>query len=114
MADSKLIIDIESNEFTTFVTPLGDIDLSKSTELRSAIRPVIAKKPMKIIIDLHAVSYMDSSGAATLIEAFQLSKQADIQFVLCCLTNGVQSIIELTRLDQIFTICDSREDAVAE
>ena len=57
---------------------------------------------------------MDSSGIATMIEGLQLSKQSDIVFILCALCEGVQSIIELARLDQIFTIIETREQALSE
>ncbi|MDP7006508.1 MAG: STAS domain-containing protein [Phycisphaerales bacterium] len=114
MAKSNLIIEVETDGFITFITPFGDIDLSKSSELRLAIKPILEKDPFKVIVDLNGVPYMDSSGVATLVEALQLSKQSNIQFVVCCLTDGVRSIIELARLDKIFTICNSREEAIAK
>ncbi len=114
MDNPSLQIDIETIESSVVIAPLGDIDLSKSTELRNAIRPLIETKPNKIIVDLSDVPYMDSSGVATLIEGLQLANQADILFVLCELSDGVQSIIELSRLDQIFTILDSRDEALGE
>jgi len=110
MDNSSLQIDIESAHNATIIVPLGDIDLSKSADLRSALRPIIEAKPSTIIIDLAHVPYMDSSGIATLIEGLQLSKRSQVEFVLCALQEGVRSIIELARLDQIFTILDSRED----
>jgi len=96
MTKHELSIEIESTGSTTIISPQGDVDLSKSGDLRSAIHPILATRPHRIIIDLGAVPYMDSSGIATLIEALQIAKQSDIFFVLCCLTSGVQSIIELT------------------
>lgn len=112
MDNASLQIDIETTGTITVVIPLGDIDLSKSTELRNAMHPVLNENPSKIIVDLSHVPYMDSSGVATLIEGLQLAQQSNIEFVLCALTEGVQSIIELARLDQIFIILDSREQAL--
>ncbi len=113
MSNQTLQIDVETLGETTLVTPLGDIDLSKSTELRAFLQPILSEQPDKIIIDLHAVPYMDSSGLATLIEALQISRQHDKAFLLCNLSEGVQSIITLSRLDQIFQITDSKEEALA-
>ena len=112
MDNTSLQIDIETTGTVTVIIPLGDIDLSKSSDLRNALQPVLKENPSKIIVDLSQVPYMDSSGVATLIEGLQLSQQSDIEFVLCALTEGVQSIIELARLDQIFIILDSREQAL--
>ncbi|MBC8309493.1 MAG: STAS domain-containing protein [Phycisphaerales bacterium] len=113
MDKSTLQIDIEVSENSTVITPLGDIDLSKSSDLRVALRPIIDAKTERIVVDLSHVPYMDSSGIATLIEGLQLSKKSNICFVLCSLQEGVRSIIELARLDQIFTIFDTREDSLA-
>jgi anti-sigma B factor antagonist len=113
MTEQTLHIDTETLDATTCITPLGDIDLSKSKDLRAALHPIIKQNPDKIIVDLHAVPYMDSSGLATLIEALQLSKQANIAFILCGISEGVESIIALARLDKIFVILDNKEDAIA-
>ena len=112
MDNASLQIDIETTGTVTVIIPLGDIDLSKSSDLRNALQPVLKENPSKIIVDLSQVPYMDSSGVATLIEGLQLSQQSNIEFVLCALTEGVQSIIELARLDKIFIILDSREQAL--
>jgi anti-sigma B factor antagonist len=114
MDKPSLQIDIETMGSSTYLTPLGDIDLSKSTELRNALRPVLEAKPNSIIVDLSHVPYMDSSAIATLIEGLQLAKLSDIEFILCALTTGVQSIIELAKLDQIFTIHKSRDQSLGE
>ena len=114
MDEQTLQLDIDTTENACIVTPLGDIDMSKSTEFRIALKPVIEAKPCRIIVDLSHVPYMDSSGVATLIEGLQLSNQANIGFSICALSEGVQSIIELARLDKIFKIYDSKEQALEE
>jgi anti-sigma B factor antagonist len=114
MTNQSLQIEVQTSEDTTLVTPLGDIDLNKSSDLRAILKTILKKHPSKIIVDLHAVPYMDSSGLATLIEALQISRQNNKAFVLCRLSEGVQSIVALSRLDQIFQITNSKEEALAE
>ncbi len=112
MDNQPFHLDIENINGLTIATPVGEIDLSKSSELRTALHPLIEAKPKSIVVDLKHVPYMDSSGIATLIEALQLSKMSSINFSLCSLSDGVRSIIELARLDQIFHIYDNREQAI--
>jgi anti-sigma B factor antagonist len=112
MSENNLQINVKTNESYTLVVPSGDIDLSKSSDLRTVFQQIFQVSPAKIVVDLHAVSYMDSSGVATLIEALQLSNRAENKFAICCLTDGVKSIIELARLDKIFPIYLTREDAI--
>jgi anti-sigma B factor antagonist len=109
-----LRLNVETVGNFTVVTPDGDIDLSKSTELRKSLQPILQEQPARLVIDLHAVQYMDSSGLATLIEALQISRQHGKEFVLCDLSDGVQSIIALSRLDQIFKITSTKDEALAE
>jgi len=105
-------IDIEIVDNTTVVIPRGDVDMLQSSKLREVLKPVLDNSTARVVVDLSEVGYMDSSGIATLIEALQICKQKDMQFVICNLGEGVRSIIELARLDTIFMITSSREEAL--
>jgi len=106
----NIIIEIVQN--STIVSPEGDIDTMQSTKLREALKPILGSDTNKLIVDLSAVKYMDSSGIATLIEALQICKQGDKSFGICGLNEGVRSIIELARLDTIFVISPTKEEAL--
>ena len=93
--------------------PLGEIDLSRAPSLRHHIAQVQSGKPKRLVIDLQGVSYMDSSGVATLVEAMQVARRTGQKLVLCQLQDKVQSIFEIARLDMVFTIVKSREEALA-
>ncbi len=84
----------------------------ESTRLRESLKPILDSESSRIVVDLAGVKYMDSSGIATLIEALQICNQKSKQFVICGLQDGVRSIIELARLDTIFVITKSREEAL--
>jgi anti-anti-sigma factor len=114
MSDKNLQIEIHSVGTAKIVAPLGDIDMSNSTHLRASIRPILKEDISKIVLDLQGVPYVDSSALGTLIEGLQLANQAAISFILCNLNESVRSIITLSKLDQIFTIHSSKEDALAE
>lgn len=101
---AAMTVKTESRDGATFVIPTGDIDLNVSPTLREELRKAQAAKPKKLVIDLSGVPYMDSSGVATLVEAMQIARRGNIRLVLCGLTDRVRSIIEITRLDTVFTI----------
>ena len=95
------------------VAPEGDVDMSRSPELRSAIQQAIAEhKPDRLVIDLSGVAYMDSSGLATLVEAMKTSKAAGATMALCEMTEKVRAIFEIARLHQFFTIFQTRDAAM--
>jgi anti-sigma B factor antagonist len=94
------------------VQPAGDIDLSRSPGLRTTLRDAQARKPARLIVDLAAVDYMDSSGVATLVEALQIARRNSTKMILCGMKDRVRSIFEIARLDTVFTIAPSREAAL--
>ena len=82
----------------------GEVDMYSSPLVRKAIMKA-AKQEIKIIlVNLEKVTYMDSSGVATLIEGLQFSKRYGGQVILAGLQENVRQVFELTKLDKIFTI----------
>jgi anti-sigma B factor antagonist len=65
-----------------------------------------------VLVDLSAVGYIDSSGVASLIEAFQLARRAGTGFALVSPTASALRVLELARLDRVFTIHASLADAL--
>lgn len=101
----------EQSGAASIVVVNGDVDLSSSRSLQSELRDVIDSGPSRLVVDLSGVPYMDSSGVATLVEAMQLSRKKGTKLVLCAMSDKVQSIFEIARLDKVFTIVDDREAA---
>ena len=89
----------------------GDIDLSRSPELRVSLLEIAKNKPKRLVIDLSGVPYMDSSGVATLVEALQVQRRHQGKLVLFGLQPKVQSIFEIARLTMVFTIVSDLETA---
>lgn len=89
----------------------GEIDLSRSPELRVALLDAVKSKPSRLVLDMAGVTYMDSSGVATLVEALQKVNAHGGKLVLCGLQVKVKSIFQIAKLDTIFTIVDDIETA---
>ena len=111
--------DIEEIESTTerqgdtvIIKPQGEIDLSRASSFRNLLAQAIDDADARVVVDLRQVPYMDSSGLATLVEAMQLSRRTDTRLVLFGLQEKVRSIFEIARLDAIFTITETQDDAV--
>ena len=81
----------------------GEVDLSWSSELRSAILDALGKRGA-VLVDLDQVSYIDSSGIAALVEGYQTAKTKQVKFGLVSISDAVKAVLELARLDQVFPI----------
>jgi anti-sigma B factor antagonist len=91
----------------------GEIDLNESPKVRDALSKMIESKPPVLFVDLSAVSYMDSSGLAVLIEALQKMQVYQGKLAIYGLQESVRTIFEIARLDQVFTLFADRASATA-
>ena len=90
----------------------GEIDYSRAPDLRRQLMAIVAqKKPVRLVLDLSAVPYMDSSGVATLIELLQAQRRAKGRLILCNLQPKVRGIFEIARLTTVFEIAASAANA---
>jgi len=88
----------------------GEVDLSTSPKVRDALLGCISSGK-GIIVDLSAVVYIDSSGVASLVEAFQTAKSRGLGFALAQVSETPLRVLKLARLDQVFVIHDTVEAA---
>jgi len=92
----------------------GDIDLATSPELRKALLRELKELRMpRVIVNLQAVRYIDSSGVASLVEGLKASRDVGSRFVLCGLNARVGEVLRLSKLRSIFEVCDNEEQALA-
>ena len=103
--------DVTERDGTLLVDLSGSVDLEHADGVRTALLDCIEKK-RDIRVNLAGVDYIDSSGIATLVEAFQLAKENGTAFVLAAVSAQALRVLKLARLDTVFTILDS--EAVAQ
>ena len=81
----------------------GEVDLSWSQEVRRAVLDALAGANV-VGVELSAVSYIDSSGIAALVEGFQQARTRGKRFVLVATSDPVRAVLELARLDRVFQL----------
>jgi anti-sigma B factor antagonist len=89
----------------------GDVDLESSPAAREILLKTI-NGAGRVLVDLSAVNYIDSSGVASLVEALQASKKDHTQFALAAVSEPTRRVLELARLDKVFTMHDSIDEAI--
>ena len=91
----------------------GDVDLSCSPEARKAILKSL-ESAHNTLVDLSSVSYIDSSGIASLVEGYQTAKKRDLEFGLIGVSDAAMSVLQLARLDKVFPIHDSVDHRLSD
>lgn len=97
---------------TAVVEAQGDIDLRRSATFQEALLAVPAQNPQRIILDLSNVGYMDSSGVASLVKLLARLRKARVPLRLAGLRPRVRSVFEITRLDTVFEIFATLDEAL--
>lgn len=81
-------------------------------QLREAVRGLIAQGKKKIILNLAAVDYIDSSGVGELVGCFTTVRNAGGELKLLNLTQKVHDVLHVTKLYTVFDIKDDEFHAV--
>jgi len=110
---SDIIKKIEHRDDGVILRLRGEIDLHCSTHLRGELLILRERSPAVTILDMTEVDFMDSSGLAVLVEALQWSRRVGTHLKLFGLHNRVRSIFEIARLDTIFDIYETEQEALA-
>jgi len=86
----------------------GEVDLHNSPLVRKQLLSIL-NNGSSVLVDFSALSYIDSSGIATLVEAFNLAKTKALTLTIVGATGGPLQVLELTNLNKVFTLVESLE-----
>jgi anti-sigma B factor antagonist len=90
----------------------GEININSSPELRKIFEGIIKRNEKKVLVNFSGVTYIDSSGLATLIEMFQRLKKIGGSLRFCNMDQKVKNVFEVTKLHKLFEIFDTQELAL--
>ena len=105
--------EIRDEQGATVVAFKGDVDLQSSPEARKVLLEAVARGT-GVLVDLSGVDYIDSSGVASLVESYQAARKQNQGYVLVSLSESALRVLELARLDKVFTLCDTIPDGLKE
>ncbi len=89
--------------------PQGILDGTKATQFRQEISHMVDGGADTILIDFQDVSFMDSSGLGALVLALKTVRAAGSKLVVCSINEQIRILFELTSMDRVFDIFESRE-----
>jgi len=90
----------------------GELDYSECAGFRLQIDRILRTMPPACVVDFSQIDYLDSSGLGLLLSLSREYGTAGGRLVL--VTNDtVDGILEITRLDGIFTTAETVDDALA-
>ena len=110
---SEAVRNIDRQDAGTVVRLGGEIDMHVSPELHRSLAELCAEKPKRLVLDLSAVEYLDSSGIGSLVEIYRRIMKDDGRLILLSPSERVTGVLEITKLDQFFTIVGTEQEALS-
>lgn len=93
---------------TVVVELAGEVDLQHSPTVRKRLMELMFDR-RHVLVDMARVAYIDSSGIASLVEAYQMARRNGTRFVLAAVSQPALRVLQLARLDKVFAISDTVE-----
>ncbi len=91
----------------------GQLIVGNRHELKQKVVDAIEVGERKVLIDFTNTGYIDSSGLGALVSLSKKLRDAGGELRLAGLNEDLRTLFELTKLDTLFTIADSSEQALA-
>jgi anti-sigma F factor antagonist len=96
------------------VTPHGEVDAHSAPALRQAISDQLLDAGVtQLVVDLSRTTFLDSSALGVLIGAFKRMRERDGRLDVVQPPAALRRIFEITALDRILSLYESREQALA-
>jgi len=90
----------------------GEINANTSPMLKKKLEDILKNKSRKVVINFCSVSYIDSSGLATLVELLKNVKSFSGELKLTNMQSKIKNLFEITKLEKLFNILETEEDAI--
>lgn len=112
-SSSNLTISVDRAGSDAVVRLSGRVDVDSSPDLREALRTLLSTEglPESITVDLADVSYIETSGIATVIEALRTARHQGIDFRLKGLGGAALRLFEVTGVLALFNRNESGQDS---
>ncbi len=105
-------IKIIDRDGAKIISLSGDIDMYTSPEVRRQLLRLIDQRVPVIMVDLADIAYIDSSGIATFVEGLKGMMSYSGRLKFFGIPERVKEVFNFSKLDKVFDIYGSMEDAL--
>lgn len=98
----------------TIVEPQGRIDTIGAKPFGDRIAALINSGTHHLLIDLRQISYVSSAGFRALLIAAKMMDAVKGKMALCGMSPEIKRLFEIGAFTDLFTICGTRDEAIAK
>ena len=111
---ANLEITIIERGQTTVLRLKGSADMEEAEHLSKELEKIVENGHLEIIVDLADLAFASSLGIGALIRSHNRCRQAGGRLTLVNPQQRVLRVLQTTRLDELFGICSSVEEAIGQ
>ena len=108
------MFSIDEMNGITIVEVDGELIVGNRQELKDLVLQRLESGDQRFLIDFSRSSYIDSSGLGVLVSLSKKIREAGGALRLAGLNEDLRTLFELTKLDTLFQIADTRSRALSE
>ncbi len=98
----------------TIIEVTGQLIVGNRQELKEDVLKLLESGARKFLIDFRDTAYIDSSGLGVLVSLSKKIREKGGEMRLSNLNEDLRTLFELTKLDTLFDIADSRDEALKD
>ena len=91
----------------------GQLIVGNRQELKELVQAALDRGERRLLIDFSRTGYIDSSGLGALVSISKKIREAGGELRLSGLNEDLRSLFELTKLDTLFAIAETPQQALA-
>ena len=103
---------VEKSGDVTVVAVTGELIVGNRQEFKQGVLDSLDPRVTKFVFDFTDCGYIDSSGLGVLVTLSKKIRERGGELRLAGLNEDLIVLMELTRLDTLFNIADSRAEAL--
>lgn len=109
----QLRLDVDDRDDHAVVTATGEIDVETAGSLSDSVTEALARAP-RVLLDLSAVTFIDSTGLGVLVRAHRAAEARGGFFAVVHPTPQTRKLVRVLGLDQLLHVYDTHEQALAD
>jgi anti-anti-sigma factor len=116
MSTEKHLFEFQDNAETLILSPtsdLSELELSYfDEEFRAVIRRLEDSGFRNVVLDFEGTDYYGSTALGFFLKLWKRIRSVDGKMAFCNVSPHEQEVLRLTRLDTLWPICGTRDDAL--
>lgn len=105
-------VDVAQEGGVSVVCVSGDVDLHSAPDLRVRLAALADAKVDHVVLDLSDATFLDSMALGVILAAKKRQTAAQGRFDMVVASRDIRRIFEITMLDQVVDIHQTRADAI--